>query len=113
MTFWSCPTIERQIAALAGLQRRVVPAFGKTPEQQLLDGHALSEVSRLVNVATAQDGHLAGEQLQRNARRDGTEHELASAWILSGVPIATRKSRWTTQPNALTSRCRPRLHFAK
>ena len=39
--------------------------------------------------------------------------ELASAWILSGVPIATRKSRWTTQPNALTSRCRPRLHFAK
>ena len=27
-------TIERQIAALAGLQRRVVPAFGKTPEHK-------------------------------------------------------------------------------
>jgi len=26
--------IERQIAALAGLQRRVVPAFGKTPEHK-------------------------------------------------------------------------------
>ena len=37
MTFWSCPTIERQIAALAGSQRRGVPAFGKTPEQSVFD----------------------------------------------------------------------------
>ena len=28
------PTVERQIAALAGLQRRAVPAFGKTPEHK-------------------------------------------------------------------------------
>ena len=34
---WPCPTIERQIAALAGSQRRGVPAFGKTPEQLVFD----------------------------------------------------------------------------
>ena len=60
-------------------QRQAVPAFGKTPEHPLLYRDALGEVSGLVDVAAAQDGDLAGEQLQRDARRDGAEH-VADCW---------------------------------
>lgn len=41
---------------------------------QLLYRDALGQVTGLVDVATSQDGHLASEQLQRDARRDGAEH---------------------------------------
>ena len=92
-------------------QRQAVPAFGKTPEHPLLYRDALGQVTGLVDVAAAQDGDLAGEQLQRDTRRDGAEHvadcrhaddavgNLVDLLVALGITSSTRNVDMVTFAN--------------
>ncbi len=51
--------------------------FNHAPALVLFDGDRLRQISRLVDVRAFLDGHMVGQQLQRDDRDDGLDGPLA------------------------------------